>query len=694
MSYPINSKINPYNQQQQMPMGMNSDSSGNSTPMGLNTADVQDNLINTSPTVKGVVQGERKWLTWALFAPVWASLIYPMNKFNNACKGKFEDSLIGRVSKWAEDKGNHNFFKSPVAQKVGGVWTFIKTKFMDKAVPKSRVLSAFFHTPSKLESNAASMMAGGTYTELAADAAQKLEMLHKQAPEHLKADILKKMGVTLEELEKITEKSHDHPEKIIEICERLGKTDLDHYVHSKVGHIPFTKNKYFSDVLPGVGHKVLDVDVYFSGYANKMKAIKGANKTWFGKLVPKAMLRTIEGITNGTAGGKIAIGMAAYFIADSIKDAINAPKGEKVSKFAESNIQGLGFYMLMPLMVGTLNHFGGLKYIGMNKDQLKEYRAKIDAFNKRAQDLAAIGTKDAKAKWKTERNALIKELKEMRKGTAANTEKLAITGSNWFTKFVKKAFYWPIKKFAGAITYGREVPQGFWKAKASAWEKLTSSLSNMSITLKKWSGYPIRFPLVLFAISPFFINPILRLSHMIFGKPSDSTLDDGKEKPEEATNHQPQPVVGLEQQDGVSPPPSVMMPNKQNTQMKPFERQNLLDMYKAQHSAQQMTPVSQNNMAMYNSASMTPAAQNYNIYAPSSASTPAMIPTDEETTRRRYIPSSAPVKLVSSEPARSYMPSPAGVVINPNIEFQESLKAQDAFMKAEKAELKAKGHVD
>ncbi len=35
MAYPVNSKINPYNQQQQMTMGMNSDSAGNGVCYGV-----------------------------------------------------------------------------------------------------------------------------------------------------------------------------------------------------------------------------------------------------------------------------------------------------------------------------------------------------------------------------------------------------------------------------------------------------------------------------------------------------------------------------------------------------------------------------------------------------------------------------------------------------------------------------------
>jgi len=269
MNYSINQTINPYSQQQQA-MGMSSDSSGNnSTTMGLNTSQVQDNLINTSPTVKGVIDqgGKHRWITLAAFVPVWAGMIYAMNKFNTACKGTFDESLIGRVSKWAEAKGNNSFFQSSVFKTIGEKWKAFKDVFMKKAVPKSRILNAIFKTPSKPESSMVLMMSGGTLSELAADAAQKLELLHKQTP-----DLLKKIGVSAEEFEKITGKSHLYKDEIIKICEKLSTKETDHFVDTKVWKIPFT-NKHCSEVIPGVGHKILDVDVYFSGYANKMKAI-------------------------------------------------------------------------------------------------------------------------------------------------------------------------------------------------------------------------------------------------------------------------------------------------------------------------------------------------------------------------------------------------------------------------------------
>lgn len=695
MTFPVNQKINPY--QQQTAMGMNSDSTGNNTPMGLSSGDVQDNLINKSPTVKGVVDpgGKRRWLTWALFIPVWASMIYPMNKFNDACKGDFDKSLIGKVSRWAEARGNSKFCQSSVFKTIGEKWQFIKKGFMDKVVPKSRLLSAFIKTPTKAESHAVLMMAGGTLTELAADAAQKLEMLHKQTDKELQPELLKKMGVTVEEFERITEKSHECPDKIIEVCERLGKTDLDHYKHTKVGHIPFTKEKYCSDVIPVVGHKVLDVDVHFSAYANKMKAIRSANKTWLGKFVPKAMLRTIEGITNGTAGGKIAIGLAAFFIADSIKDAINAPKGEKGSTFAESNIHGLGFYILMPLMIGVMHRFGGLKYLGMDAEQLTKYREKIEVFNKKAQKLAEQGTKSAKMQWKVERNKLINELATMRKGLVPNKAKLEITGSK-STKFLKKMFYWPIKTFARAMTFGLETPQGFYKAKASFFEKLKM---NPLISLKKAAGYPLRFGLVTVVISPFFINPILRLSHMIFGKPTKSVLDDGKE-PEVKTQPQ-QPIIRPQQPNQTHPAQSVTMPAQRYSSNEPYQRQNLLDMYKAKHSvptapatpaAPAMIPVSQESAGMYApvaaASSMMP-----NVYA-ENPQAQQMMPTYQEPART-YIPSSAPAMIpTSDEPVRTYMPSSAGVVVNPQVVMQENAKTNDAFLKAERAEQRAMGHFD
>lgn len=769
MVYSVNQKNNPY--QQQMTMGMSSDSSGNNgVPMGVGSSGVHDDLINNSPTVKGVVHGERKWLTWALFAPVWAAMIYPMNKFNDACKGDFDGSLIGKVSKWAEDKGNNKFFQADIFKSIGNKWTGLKTKFME-FVPKSRILHAIFHTPTKPESHVVAMMAGGTWTELAADAAQKLDMLSKRFPaKEQQAELLKTMGVSAELFKNMTERSHDYAPEILEVCERLGKTDFDRFTHDKVGQIPFTKGKYFSEVIPGA-HKILDTDVHFSAYANKMKAIRGANKTWLGKFTPKAMLRTIEGVTNGTAGGKLAIGMAAYFIADSIKDAINAPKGDKISTFAESNIHGLGFYLLMPLMIGLMHRVGGLKYLGMSKDQVKLYKDKIEAFDKEAQRLAGVGTKDAKASWKSQRKALIKDLKQMLKGDTVdkNAAKLAINGSG-ATKTLKKIFYWPIKKLAGALTFGLDTPKGFYKADAHFWEKLFAS---PGIALKKFAGYPLRFAMVTMIISPYFINPILKVSHMIFGKPAKSVLDDGKEpeKPKTPVNRQPRPVIMPQRA------PQPVLPQPTYNLNAPLKRENLLDKYKQEHAApvvqavpeapvmvpvqqpnaqmyasaqppqplmtvqqpntgmyaqyaqpqqamyqpQQMMPNYQNYANMYNQyqqpqqvayqpQQMMPAYQNYAAYAPYQQ--PQQMAYQPQQVMPMYQPqqvmpsyqmpanvymqtAAAPAMMpMHTEQARTYVPSSAGVVVNPNIQFQENLKANEAFLKADRAEKKAMGHAD
>lgn len=743
MVYSVNQKNNPYNQQ--TAMGMNSDSSNNSVQMGLNSGNVQDNLINNSPTVKGVVHGERKWLTWAFFLPVWAAMIYPMNKFNDACKGAFDGSLIGKVSKWAEDKGNNRFLQSKVFTTIGDKWSGLKKWVMEEAVPKSRTLHAIFKTPTKPESHVVAMMAGGTWTELAADAAQKLEMLYKRFPEkQQQAELLKTMGVSEELFKNMTQRSHDFAPEILEVCERLGKTDLDRFKHTQVGELWWNKGKYVSEVIPGA-HKILDTDVHFSAYANKMKAIKGANKTWLGKFTPKAMLRTIEGITNGTAGGKIAIGMAAYFIADSIKDAINAPKGDKVSTFAESNIHGLGFYLLMPLMIGLMHRAGGLKYLGMSESQVKEYRNKIAAFDKEAQRLAGIGTKEAKADWKTQRKALVKELKQMLKGDKVDAEaaKIAITGSGT-TKTLKKMFYWPIKKLAGALTFGLDTPKGFYKADSHWWNRL---FANPGIALKKFAGYPLRFIMVTMIISPYFINPILKLSHMIFGKPKKSVLDDGKEPEEQVIRH-PQPVVMPQRA------PQTVMPAATYNLSAPLKRENLLDKYKAQHAAPvvqavpeapAMMPVQQPNTGMYaqyaqpqpmmpnyqnmyaqyaqpqqvmpyqnyayaQPQQVMPAYQNYAAYAPYPqpqqvmAYQPQVMPMYQP---QQVMPSyqmpvngymqtaAAPAMMPAhTEPARTYIPSNAGVVINPNVSMQENVKVNEALLKADRAEQRARGHVD
>lgn len=675
MAYPVNSKISPYNQQQQMTMGMNSDSAANGVAMGLNTPQLQDvnvDKVVEKSALKGIKDDDDALFSFKTFLyslPVTAAMIYGMDKFNAACGGDYDKSLVGKINKYGEKIGE----KVPVIDTaVRKVEDFVKW-FKTKVASKTSITSSFFNNPSIPESPTVSMMALGTHAEIASEAIGKVKQYVDQHGEL-------KGSATVEEIAKLadhnTKRTPEYVNRIMQICREQGDAVL---TVNKFGNVKniwlvgrlFKKDRYFSDLLPKSWHETVSRKIYLSEFANKIQAIVNPKaETEVGKKLPKLTLRIVEGLTNGTAGGKFAVFMGAYFIADAIKKAIHAPhkKGEKRKVFAENMISNVGMYMTMPISIILMHKFGGLQYLGMGKgtqqtENLAKYRKLLGELNE-ATEKGTIDRATYKAK--------VKELKEIR----ISALKFLKTDSapQKALKVVKHIVYRPIMRFFNILAVGLERIKPYTKDS----NVISKNLKIGWDKFKGGAGYPVRMGIFMFMIAPFFDKILAKGSHLFFGRPMKSRLDEGKEKPEESTNRQPQPVV-REAQQRVSTPPSVMMPSKNaaNRQMKPFERQNLLDLYKTQHAPQQMTP----------------AAQDYNMYA-TSASTPSMIPTDDDQQKRRYIPSSAPVKLVSSEPARSYMPSAAGVVINPNIEFQESLKAQDAFMKAEKAELRAKGHID
>lgn len=665
MSFQVNQNFNPYNKQPQQQVAM-----GIGGTQGQPIGETVREGINTNTAIKGATdpKEKNKWITLVALVPIWAGMIKAMEKFNKECSGEYKQSLIGRVSDWAEDVGNNKFFQSSFMKSFENKATGLKTKFFENIVPKSRILNAFFNTPTKPENSMSLMMAGGTCTEVTADAAQKLEQYQKEHP----TDFFKHIGHegTQEDFEKICKNSHEYVDKISKMCDNLAKVD-DHFVVSKSLKVPFTKSTYLSEIIPGnLGHKVLDVNVHFSSYVNKLKAFNNGKSTWLGKNLPKAMLRTIEGITNGTAGGNLAILMAAFFIAEAVKDAFNAPKGDKVSTFAESNINGLGFYLLMPFTIGLMHKAGGLKYMGMSEGQVKAYREKITAFNARTEELAAIGTPESKTLWKQEKEVFKNEIKAMLKCETVDPKvpKLAIQG-NSVTKFLKKALYAPVKAAANIITVGLENAHGFYKKDAGFFEKLWKSPIGQ---LKKAAGYPMRFSLILFFIAPPFVNFVTKCGHVIFGRPKKSILDKEQES-EKAKEH-----------------PPLIYPNYASPSAKP--------------GVQAMQAVN-NNSGL--------------DYSPVQTKKAGMIPT-EEPEKRRYIPSdeniiarqqhnlvnmySAPQKEMISDtkPAKkpqdkyNYVPSDAGVKqkYDDSAELEKYRNQIEKSDKAIKIASKYEGHKD
>lgn len=636
MSYPIGKNINPYQYQQQVSMGVN----GVNTPQlqELDAEAVRQNITQNS-ALKAVGSGseeeKNKWLTPVLTVPVWGAMAYGMKKFNEACSGTEKGNLLYKVGQWGEKVGLSINAKTPKFLKT----FFNKTKIAKEnfmkwlVVPKHKIAYAFFKTPAEPVQNMTKMMAGGTINEIASDAVQKFEKYVQEGKELT----LKGKKLTLKDVQELS-KNSSTPEgikKIIEICD--AKPVGEFFQLEKTLKIPFTKKmqggpKYLSDYIP----KLADMNrkVYFSEIANKLKAFHSNNTTYLGKKLPKAMIRTIEGITNGTAGGKFAILMAAYFVADAIKKTIDAPKGhgEKRKTFAENMIYNVGWYLTMPLGLGIMYKSGGLKYLGMSPEKVKEYREKLAKFNEEVDK----GILTDKVKYAARK----KEIKSMLKGDI-NVLKTDSSGTK-AAKILKNIIYKPLKFAANILDVGLE---RFRPILSKNGKSVGNFLKEAGYKIKGAAGYPIRFGLFMFAIAPFLGKLCAKGSHIVFGKPSKSVLDEDKE-PEK--NQIVTPVM---------PEQSNQVPVNTQAQLQPQV-----------HPQQPIQPVVQNQNLSYSQNQQTQPVQN-------------VVDMSQQDSLQR-----AATAAIQGVATRTYVPSTAGVVIDPSTFEEKNRNAKAAYDKAQKIE--------
>ncbi len=614
MSYPINQKIN---MSAQPTMGINTPLSNVTAPQ-LQNLDVHQDVVQNS-ALRGVASQskDKPWLMPAIILPTWLAMGFGMDRFNKACRGKYEDSAVGRVQAWSEKVGDNKFFQSNFMKKFekscesSGKW------FKEKVIPKNKILTAMFTTPSQPTNQMVLMMKDSTFGEIRADAIQKLGEYVQDGAHQAR---LKEIGLTAEEFQAIKANPRElkNTEKLMKICKNAGEQNVDMV---NIGKIPwsekFTKGKpkYLSDFIPGL-RKVFGRQVYFTEYYNKMHALQNGSKNLLGKKVPKVMLKLIEGLTNGTAGGKIAIFMGAIFIADAIKKTIEAPKGhgEKRKTFTEEFVYNEAMYLTMPLGLKLMHGLGGLQYIGVSKDNVEKFRAEQKAFN----DNVVKGVYKDKKVYSAE----VKRIKQILKPEYAKTG---------VGKFFKGIVYKPLSWAAKVLTSGLENfapfnPKGISKdadllTKAGQFIKHGKAFGTRDI-----SGNIIRFGFYLMAIAPFLGNLAIRVSDAIFGRPSKSLLDKEPDGPKE-------PVPGREIQP-MSNQPTQPVAIQQNSQVP--------------QTLQQSQPVMQ-PLATAATAGYTEYGRENLLaaYKANQMNQAGMMPSNSPT--RNYIPSSEPVRLQQTQ---------------------------------------------
>ena len=272
--------------------------------------------------------------------------------------------------------------------------------------------------------------------------------------------------------------------------------------------------------------------VSLSELRNKFTATLGTgNKTKLGRALPKALGWLLEGGTNRFAGGKIAVLFQAFIFGDMLYHSLKAPKGEKLKTLGERGVNDFAYFMAAPLAYGAMHKVGGLKYAGLDKAGVDNYRAALKAFN----DKAKAGGFATKAEYKAAKKAL--------------SDMLNAGVKNPITKFFKG-----IGRF---INIGNET-RAAYVSKSALNMNWLRKIPNF---LKNCAGVPMRIAIPMMMITPLIAKVCTKGAHAIFGRPTHSVLDEEPEEPELTPEQQQQAILEELQRQQAQQNPNGVQPN-------------------------------------------------------------------------------------------------------------------------------------
>lgn len=589
----------------------------------------------------------------------WYGLGQLMDKFNPLCRGEYKDSILGKIGGWGDKvstetkvgRGIENglqwidnkttalakknkivnalknystrpewgFAKTPGAGVHGFLATDTEQLFENFLNPLTnrQVKSPLFGIPLSTKSNYyqgleqygnitqqeinnfVKSLKGKTFAEKTLALQKKeLELLGANADivakiegktglkglEKLAKSLkVKKLGFkSIREFNELKGKFLDNPDKIMKALENADKK------------IKFSVWRGNDNILGKIKSHLIGRIATPQEYLNKYKAILGkGNTSRLGRFLPASLGWLTEGTTSRFAGGKLAVAMQSYFLADMLYHTIKAPKGEKTKTFAERFVNDFTYFMAMTFGIKAMHKVGGLKYLGIkDKAGIEAYRKGVEVF--KAKHAAGL-------------------LKNKKAYKFAQKRLDVLLGKQNVKGFFNKLFF----KVGKLINLGNErIPA--YKSTSKYNLNWLRKCANGNIL-----GVPLRFAIPMLVISPFLAKLTTKTAHKIFGKPTNSVLDEDKE-PEEVKTAQQQTQP---QNNNI---PEVNKPQQPPRNPNQYADSNLIKQRTNAINGQQQV----NNV---NPQQATPNATNPNVAQPTKE--------NEE-----------------KEPVRTYIPSPVGMV--------------------------------
>ena len=336
------------------------------------------------------------------------------------------------------------------------------------------------------------------------------------------------------------------------IAERLKDVPAD-----KLYKIPISAKKHFKLVTE----------------LNKVKGFMGAEtKTFASKYLNKLGMASSEAAGGGVIGGGwFGLIMNSIFLASTIKRTWNAPQGEKFSTFMEGAlVEFCGGYLMMLLGTRLTYKLLGLKNIDKTAQQIKTIGGLtkgVNTLSQRYKDAVQLqklmqhGEKaegiisklsrklkgiDFQTYIRTQTSNVIGDVGKYKKMSSAaaiddivktypsiinksidklaNMRKFQKNGNGFF----RNLFNRPIRWIGNFFSTGLEnLPvkvgtKGMGKA-GSIWRSFANKF-------KSCLGYPLRFALVMFVVTPPLTNLLAKISHGLFGKPTNSIYNEEKKE--------------------------------------------------------------------------------------------------------------------------------------------------------------------
>lgn len=482
-------------------------------PQNVQNFDVKD-TVKSNTAVESVKNAGTDPLTIGLTGAIWLALAQICQKLNNSLDNNWQDSWLGKIANAAEKLG----------KKLPGGNSKVKN-FAKGIFDKSAILQSL-KTPTRPQNSFAKSQARGITGYVMSDIRSMLEYHLKNGKGDDIAELVKGINgfsgngeEALKVISDLFENCEDNKAQIQELIKRMSTKDVKVTVENLVDaniRIPRT-NIGFNLKIPNV--PFLKRQGSFKEMANKLNAVfenspgLGKEVTKLGKTAPRQALKTLEGLTNGGAGGKILIVIQAAVFANAVKKAIDAPKGEKLSTFTENVANDFGFFLSLPLQVKASHAIGGLKYIGIKdwdkigqKESVKVFHDMVANLNKKVVE-GTISQLD-----------YIKESK--------NIKNYLKGSSKWYQQ--------PLKLLGKIFSVGLDaetVLPYVNKADKSMGAQMYNGIMKYVNKLKgKGAGTVLRFVAGTMFVGPLVAKAVTKVSHLIFGRPSKSVLDEDKTK--------------------------------------------------------------------------------------------------------------------------------------------------------------------